>query len=101
MLVSYPALFYRDAQETVPYFVTFPDFENAATQGENITDALAMATDWLGITAADYRESQHELPTTSAISTLSLAKDNPFPGDLNYDSVTSFISMVLVDLTDY
>ena len=51
MLVSYPALFYYDTEgsEVVPFFITFPDFTNSATQGESISDAIAMASDWLGM----------------------------------------------------
>ena len=50
MLVTYPALFYFDDTDgaNAPYFVTFPDFEHSATQGENMADAMAMASDWLG-----------------------------------------------------
>lgn len=101
MLVSYPALFYYDKSEKVPFFVTLPDFTNSATQGLNISDAMAMASDWLGITVADYIENNHDLPKPSDIQTLSLKRNNPYPSELNYDQDLSFVSMVMVDLNGY
>ena len=43
MLVTYPALFYYDDTygANAPYFVTFPDFDQSATQGEYMADAIA------------------------------------------------------------
>ena len=46
MLVSYPALFYKEPEGG--YFINFPDFEYSGTQGEDISDAMFMASDWLG-----------------------------------------------------
>ncbi|WP_318766551.1 type II toxin-antitoxin system HicB family antitoxin [Lactiplantibacillus carotarum] len=101
MLVSYPALFYYDHTEPVPFFVTFPDFVNSATQGHDTTDALAMAANWLGITVADALENDHPLPTPTVLDELSLAANNPFPANLEYDTRRSFKSMVLVELDQY
>ncbi|GAA2843304.1 type II toxin-antitoxin system HicB family antitoxin [Pediococcus damnosus] len=101
MFASYPALFYYDKSEKVPFFITFPDFTNSATQGTSISDAMAMASDWLGITIADSLENNRNLPKPSDIKSLSLKKDNPYPNDLKYDPALSFVSMVLVDLTGY
>lgn len=101
MLVSYPALFYFDRSEKVPFFVTFPDFTNSVTQGEDVTDALAMASDWLGINMADYLENGRKVPTPSSLEKVSLVTNNPYPDDLRYDPKLSFKSMVLVDLDDY
>lgn len=101
MLVSYPALFYYDSSEKVPFFITFPDFKNSATQGENVTDALAMATDWLGISVADCLENGHKLPSPSSEVAVSLKQNNPYPDDLRYDLKQSFKSMVSVDIDMY
>ena len=107
MLVTYPALFYYDDTDgaNAPYFVTFPDFEHSATQGEDMADAMAMASDWLGINLADYIENGREIPTPTPINTLSLASNNPFQDDENidlvYDPSKSFISMVMVDVAEY
>lgn len=107
MLVTYPALFYYDDTDgaNAPYFVTFPDFEHSATQGEDMADAMAMASDWLGINLADYIENGREIPTPTPINALSLATNNPFQDDedidLVYDPSKSFISMVIVDVAEY
>lgn len=107
MLVTYPALFYYDDTDgaNAPYFVTFPDFEHSATQGEDMADAMAMASDWLGINLADYIENGREIPTPTPINALSLASNNPFQDDedidLVYDPSKSFISMVIVDVAEY
>ena len=107
MLVTYPALFYYDDTDgaNAPYFVTFPDFEHSATQGEDMADAMAMASDWLGINLADYIENGREIPTPSDINALSLVDNNPFLDDedieLVYDPSKSFVSMVMVDVAEY
>lgn len=107
MLVTYPALFYYDDTDgsATPYFVTFPDFENSATQGEDMADAMAMASDWLGINLADYIENGRDIPTPSVINTLSLVDNDPFKNDedfnLVYNPDKSFISMVVVDVAEY
>ncbi|MGT2832373.1 hypothetical protein JavanS250_0001 [Streptococcus satellite phage Javan250] len=107
MLVTYPALFYYDdiGGTNVPYFVTFPDFEHSATQGEDMADALRMASEWLGMMLADYIENGRDIPEPSDINNLSLADNNPFRDDkdieLSYDPSKSFISMVMVDVAEY
>ena len=107
MLVTYPALFYYDDTDgaNAPYFVTFPDFEHSATQGEDMADAMAMASDWLGINLAEYIENGRETATPTPINALSLASNNPFQDDENidlvYDPSKSFISMVMVDVAEY
>lgn len=107
MLVTYPALFYYDDTDgaNAPYFVTFPDFEYSVTQGKDMADAMAMASDWLGINLADYIENGREIPTPTPINALSLATNNPFQDDEDiepvYDPSKSFISMVMVDVAEY
>lgn len=101
MLVSYPALFYYDDTESVPFFVTFPDFENSATQGKNTSDALYMASDWLGITVSDYLANNRNLPDASDINAINLDTLDPYPDELKYNPKLSFKSMVVVDLSSY
>ena len=48
---TYPAIFEKDKAEG-GYVVTFPDWDGA-TQGETITDAMEMATDYLGLVCWD------------------------------------------------
>ncbi|MGM7556850.1 hypothetical protein CYJ27_02375 [Aerococcus christensenii] len=105
MNTCYPALFYFDT-ESDSYFVTFPDFENSATQGDTIAEALAMASEYLGITLADYIEREDKVPNSSNINHLSLKENYPFKNDSDiddnlYDFDKSFISMVSTDVTQY
>ena len=106
MLYTYPALFYFDDTETeeVPYFVHFPDLENSATQGNNISDAIRMAVDLLGNLLTYYVEDGKHVPRTSNINDLSLVGNNPFKDDdfdFKFQVDKSFISMVTVDLDDF
>ena len=105
MNTCYPALFYFDT-ESDSYFVTFPDFENSATQGDTIAEALDMASEYLGITLADYIEREDKVPNSSNINHLSLKENYPFKNDSDiddnlYDFDKSFISMVSTDVTQY
>lgn len=103
MLVSYPALFYKDPEGG--YFVHFPDFANSSTQGDDISDAMFMASDWLGLVVSDNLEDGEKLPKPSNINELSLIENNPFKDDEElkdyYTEKDSFISMVFVDLEKY
>jgi len=105
MLVAYPALFYYDAAAQAKYFVTFPDFENSATQGKNIQDALEMASEYLGIIVADLIDTQNHVPSPSDINILDLKENDPFKNEddfqLEYDPEKSFITMVYVDINNY
>lgn len=104
MLISYPALFYYIPDEDY-YYISFPNLDGGGTQGENIEDAMLMASDYLGLMVSDLLESGEEVPKRSKISEISLYGDNPFKDDkdfeLKFDSGNSFISMVYVDLEDY
>lgn len=105
MYIAYPALFYYDPSEATKYFIYFPDFKLSGTQGTDITDAMKMAADWLGIEAADDLDNGRQLPKPSNLNDVSLVNDDPFKQDpdftLTYDPHQSFGSMVSVDLTKY
>ncbi|MGT2802318.1 Predicted nuclease of the RNAse H fold, HicB family [Streptococcus henryi] len=108
MLVTYPAVFYfddTDGENLPPYFITFPDIEGAGTQGKDMTDAMAMASDYLGIMLADLIEKGENLPKASNINSLTFENADPFKGDddfpLVYDANKSFISLVMVDVAGY
>lgn len=104
MLISYPALFYYVPDEEY-YYISFPNLGGGGTQGENIEDAMLMASDYLGLMVSDLLENGEEVPKRSKIGEISLSKNNPFKDDddieLNYDEENSFISMVYVELEDY
>lgn len=78
MYIAYPALFYYDPNEAVKYYVYFPDFGLSGTQRKDITDAMKMAADWLGIMAADDLDNGRQLPESSNLNDISLVNDNPF-----------------------
>ncbi|MEX5397068.1 type II toxin-antitoxin system HicB family antitoxin [Streptococcus sp. ZJ93] len=108
MLVTYPALFYYDdtqGENVAPFFVYFPDVDGSGTQGDNLADAMAMASEYLGIMMADCIENDRELPKPSDINSLSLTENNPFKDDkdfeLQYDAEKSFISLVMVNVAEY
>lgn len=104
MLISYPAFFYySDSEEG--YYIHFPDFENSATQGDSLEEALEMASEYLGILLAHYIEAGEDLPLRSEISTLSLRNQYPFMDSKQmehyYNFDKSFISMIMVNVSDY
>lgn len=104
MLVSYPALFYYD-KNVDGYFIHFPDFENSATQGDNVSDALFMASEYLGILVADMLENGEDIPKCSQINDVSLINHFPFKDDNElknyYQHEKDFKSLVVVDVSEY
>ena len=100
MLISYPACFYSVENG---YYVYFPDIGGSGTQGDTIPDAIAMASDYLGMMLSDDIEHQRTIHQPSPINTLSLEDNNPFrdDDDFNFNLADSFVSMVNVELNDY
>lgn len=86
MLKIYPAIFEKDP---VGYGVYFPDIEGATTQGADLSEALEMASDVLGIQLAWNIENNLPVPKPSEINNLTI---NP---------KLQFASLVTVDLKDY
>ncbi|WP_159722291.1 type II toxin-antitoxin system HicB family antitoxin [Enterococcus sp. CSURQ0835] len=107
MLVTYPALFYYDfeAEHIAPYFVHFPDLESSGTQGDDISDAMMMAADYLGGLLSIMIEENEPIPAPPNIHKLSLTEDDSFKDEpefsSSFDPEKSFISMVTADLTNY
>src|SRR5947208_3007248 len=64
-MVRYPVAFTPDDNGTV--MVTFPDFPEAQTFGEDENDALAHASDALATIVDGYIRARHPLPTPSAL----------------------------------
>ena len=61
----YPAVFH--IAEEGGYWVTFPDFPECLTQGENMQEAYDMAIDALGLILTDDINNHKELPEPSII----------------------------------
>ena len=63
--MDYPIRLERDDNDTI--LVSFPDFPEAHTFGENEQDALARATDALATVVDAYIKDKREIPLPSAI----------------------------------
>ena len=61
----YPAIFH--IAEDGGFWVTFPDFPECMTQGDNMQEAYEMAVDALGLTLSDYEKSHTTIPTASTL----------------------------------
>jgi predicted RNase H-like HicB family nuclease len=107
LIKTYPAIFYYEQQEgyTSGYYVIFPDIVGNGTQGNDLDDAMYMASDYLGIMLADTLEQDGKLPVASNIHDLSFEKNNPFKDDedmnYSYDPDKSVITLVSVNLAEY
>ena len=60
----YPGLFQREADGG--YLVTFPDVPEAITQGDDLADAMASASDALGLALRGYLAHGRPLPKRSS-----------------------------------
>lgn len=81
---SYPVILTPDE---VGYVVYIPDFD-INTEGDNLTEAIEMARDAIGIMGIDYEDDKKELPTPSEISSI------------NHNS-NETVTLVDVDFTEY
>lgn len=59
----YPALFHK--AEEGGFWITFPDFPECMTQGDDIQDAYEMASDALGLAIVSRQADKESLPTPS------------------------------------
>ncbi len=59
----YPAIFHND--ERGGLWVSFPDFPECTTQGENIDEAYKMAVEAIGLCIDDKLKNNEELPEAS------------------------------------
>ena len=83
----YPAIFYPE--ENGQYSVIFPDLNDLATYGNDLTDAFVMAHEACGQYLFASLKDGEELPAPSDINTIKKEKDN------------AFINMVCVNLDEY
>ncbi len=86
MIKIYPAIFDVDP---VGYGIYFPDVEGAATQGNDLEDGLAMASDVLGIQLAWNIENNIPLPKPTPIN------------EIAFNKATQFVTLISVNLADY
>ena len=90
---NYPAVFYKEGDGR--YSVLFPDFD-AATCGDDLYDAIAMAKECLALQLKGLRQDGDDFPVTSPLDKIDPAA---YVNDLG-DSVPS-IRLISVDLNDY
>lgn len=82
----YPAVFHT--AEEGGFWISFPDFPECLTQGENMEDAYEMAVDALGLCISDMEKEKIPLPPASA------------PASINTDS-DSVLLIVVFDMAAY
>lgn len=78
----YPAIFHY--AEEGGFWVTFPDFPECFTQGDNMEKAYQMASDALGLCITDLKKENIELPKASEPQNLS-TDDNSIPLIIEFD----------------
>lgn len=77
MKYAYPAVFVWVESDKV-YSVKFPDVEGCFTYGENLIDALEMATDVLNLSMWSAEKHGDEIPAASKIEDIKLPNKNSF-----------------------
>lgn len=78
-IVTYPVIIsYEPDGAAYPYLVRIPDLDNGMTQGKSVSDAIAMAEDFIGTTnlTGDLPVSNCVLPKVEAGETVTLVKVN-------------------------
>lgn len=97
MLSAYPACFYKEKDGG--YSVIFPDLNKAATQGDDLQDAFAMAVDCLAGYLYTSMEDKEPLPPPSALSDID---PHAIWCDIGIDyDAPCFVNMVTVDVKAY
>ena len=66
----YPALFHQ--AEEGGFWVSFPDFPECLTEGDNMEDAYEMAFDALGLTISDKLQNNELLPVPSTFENIAV-----------------------------
>lgn len=66
----YPAVFHK--AEEGGFWVSFPDFPECFTEGDDITQAYEMAVEALGLALVNRKEEKEEIPAPAEIGKLDL-----------------------------
>lgn len=97
MIVTYPAIFYEE-KEGEGYSVFLPDFNNSATCGEDLNDAIYMTQDLITTLILDCIENKTQIPKASKIEDIKY--DEEFEKEVdNWEYESRFKSYVTVDTT--
>lgn len=70
----YPAIFHK--AEEGGFWVSFPDFPECLTQGDDMSQAYEMACDALGLCISDLQKENKALPSPSSFDQSDLDKDS-------------------------
>ncbi|MHC6202300.1 type II toxin-antitoxin system HicB family antitoxin [Breznakiellaceae bacterium SP9] len=87
MSYIYPACFYPEENEQ--YSVIFPDLDGIATYGNDLEDAIRMASDLLCVWILESQRSKTALAPPSNIK------------DVSLDDKNAFIKLITADLDAY
>ena len=97
MIVTYPAIFYEE-KEGEGYSVFLPDFNNSATCGEDLNDAIYMTQDLITTLISDCIENKTQIPKASKIKDIKY--DEEFEKELDdWEYESRFKSYITVDTT--
>lgn len=96
MLSIYPACFFKEENG---YSVIFPDFDDLATCGESLEEAMAMAVDCLAGTLYALRQDGKPAPHPSDIQAVDIKR---VAAELEIDDAQeAFVNLVSVDVPSY
>lgn len=97
MLSVYPGIFIQDKQGRIS--VIFPDLNHLATFGDDMEEAMAMATDCLAGYIHSEKRDGHELPPPSPVESVNPKSEDIEENDPDIDRL--FVSLVSVDVDEY
>ena len=98
MLHIYPAIFYHQNDDS--YSVVFPDLNHLATEGKNLEDAMAMATDCLAGYIHTMKAEHAKPPAPTPLEQVDLSAEDDEGEDYS-DERGRFVSLVSVDVESY
>ena len=96
-MLIYPAIFHKAVEGG--YIVVFPDFDDGATEGQTLEQAMEMAEDYIGTYLYDDFVKGNELPKASDINKISL--EIPEDEKEFYIEGESFKTLVSLDMMKY
>lgn len=100
MLLTYPAVFFMTDDDSIPFYIVFPDVEGMGTQGKSITDGMEMASDYLGLMLADLLEQNEKLPKPTKVNSIDVPQVAS-EVEVDYIPEETFVTLVSVNLSEY
>ncbi|MCL2355376.1 MAG: type II toxin-antitoxin system HicB family antitoxin [Oscillospiraceae bacterium] len=97
MKVIYPVLFYEEKNGAYSVFV--PDFNNTATSGNTLEEAMYMAEDLIAGLVLD--KIEEDIPSSSKISDVSFEELEEHLEIDNWEYVAKFKTYIMVDVAEF